>query len=88
MSESQKLLDKLERKDKRRTAKGKQAADTELEWLALNGLDALVEAEVMQNTKSQVRTTGLMVTRSESDQQALGCACFTAVIGISAIPSL
>ena len=32
MSESQKLLDKLERKDKRRTAKGKQGTDTELEW--------------------------------------------------------
>lgn len=54
MTESQKVLSKLERKDKRRAVKGRAGADAELEWLTLNGLDALVEAEVMQRSKAQV----------------------------------
>lgn len=53
-SESQKLLGKLERKDKRRMAKGKAGADAELDWLSINGFDALVEAEIMKDFKSEV----------------------------------
>ena len=59
MTESQKVLSKLERKDKRRAVKGRAGADAELEWLTLNGLDALVEAEVMQRSKAQVRLPSL-----------------------------
>ena len=54
-SESQKLLGKLERKDKRRMAKGKAGADAELDWLSINGFDALVEAEIMRDSKTEVR---------------------------------
>lgn len=55
MTESQKVLSKLERKDKRRAVKGRAGADADLEWLTLNGLDALVETEIMQKTKAQVK---------------------------------
>ena len=49
-SETQKLLGKLERKDRRRRAAGAKSgsADAELDWLSLNGFDALVEAEVLR----------------------------------------
>jgi len=53
-SESQKLLGKLERKDKRRMAKGKAGSDAELDWLSINGFDALVEAEIMKDSKTEV----------------------------------
>ncbi|CAL8464110.1 g3645 [Coccomyxa elongata] len=58
MSESQKLLGKLERKDKRRVAKGKAGADAELDWLSINGLDALVESEIMRDSKTQGLVVG------------------------------
>jgi hypothetical protein len=48
-TDSQKLLDKLERKDKRRGARTK-AVDADLEWLMANGLDAVVEAELLAVT--------------------------------------
>jgi hypothetical protein len=54
MTESQKALSKLERKDKRRAIKGRPGADADLDWLTLNGLGPLVEAEVMQCSKAQV----------------------------------
>ncbi len=57
MSESQKLLGKLERKDKRRVAKGKAGADAELDWLSINGLDALVESEIMRDSKTEVSSS-------------------------------
>ena len=46
-SESQKLLGKLERKDKRRaTAKGARASQgAEIDWLLTHGLEALLKAE-------------------------------------------
>ncbi len=56
-SESQKLLGKLERKDKRRMAKGRAGADAELDWLSINGVqgfNALVEAEIMRDSKTEV----------------------------------
>ena len=49
------MLSKLERKDKRRAVKGKTVADAELDWLTLNGLDPLVEAEIMQKSEAQAR---------------------------------
>ena len=52
-TESQKVLSKLERKDKRRAVKGRAGADAELDWLTLNGLDPLVEAEIMQKSEAQ-----------------------------------
>ncbi|CAK0786311.1 hypothetical protein CVIRNUC_009524 [Coccomyxa viridis] len=52
-TESQKVLSKLERKDKRRAVKGRAGTDAELEWLTLNGLDSLVEAEIMQRSEAQ-----------------------------------
>ena len=57
MTESQKALSKLERKDKRRATKGRPGADADLDWLTLNGLGPLVEAEVMQRSKAQVNVT-------------------------------
>jgi hypothetical protein len=61
-SETQKLLGKLERKDRRRRQAGGGArsgagADAELDWLSLNGFDALVEAEVLRASaaKGQAR---------------------------------
>ena len=45
----------MERKDKRRAVKGRVGLDAELEWLTLNGLDALVEAEIMQKSEAQAR---------------------------------
>lgn len=53
MTESQKVMSKLERKDKRRAVKGRTGADADLEWLTLNGLEPLIEAEVMQRSKEQ-----------------------------------
>ena len=53
MTESQKVMSKLERKDKRRAVKGRAGADADLEWLTLNGLEPLIEAEVMQRSKAQ-----------------------------------
>ncbi len=47
------MLSKLERKDKRRAVKGRAGTDAELEWLTLNGLDSLVEAEIMQRSEAQ-----------------------------------
>ena len=47
------MLSKLERKDKRRAIKGRAGADAELDWLTLNGLDPLVEAEIMQKSEAQ-----------------------------------
>lgn len=41
---SQKLLDKLERKEKRRTAA--RGGDLDLDWLSAHGFDEVVEAEV------------------------------------------
>ncbi len=46
---SQKILDKLERKDKRRA--GARGTDADLDWLATRGFDELVEAEVMRDSK-------------------------------------
>ena len=46
---SQKILDKLERKDKRRA--GARGTDADLDWLATRGFDELVEAEVMRASK-------------------------------------
>ena len=53
MTESQKVMSKLERKDKRRAVKGRAGVDADLEWLTLNGLETLIEAEVMQRSKAQ-----------------------------------
>ena len=53
MTESQKVMSKLERKDKRRAVKGRAGADADLEWLTLNGLEPLIEAEVMQRSKAE-----------------------------------
>ena len=53
-SEKQKLLDKMERKDKRRVAKGRAGADADVDWLMAHGFDALVEAEIMRETEGQV----------------------------------
>ena len=53
-SEKQKLLDKMERKDKRRVAKGRAGADADVDWLMAHGFDALVEAEIMRDTEGQV----------------------------------
>ena len=44
MTSSQKLLEKLERKDKRRTAA--RGGDLDLDWLGAHGFDEVVEAEV------------------------------------------
>ncbi|KAL0039926.1 hypothetical protein WJX77_011783 [Trebouxia sp. C0004] len=55
-SNSQKMLEKLERKDKRRGAKGKAMGDPDLEWLASYGFDVLVEAEVEKATAHQTIT--------------------------------
>ncbi|KAK9846320.1 hypothetical protein WJX81_001437 [Elliptochloris bilobata] len=52
-SEKQKMLDKLERKDKRRGAKGRAGADADLDWLMAHGFDALVEAEILRDTEGQ-----------------------------------
>ena len=46
---SQKILDKLERKDKRRASA--RGTDADLDWLATRGFDELVEAEVMRDSK-------------------------------------
>lgn len=40
-------------------AKGKAGADAELDWLSINGIDALVEAEIMRDTKTEVRSIHL-----------------------------
>lgn len=40
-------------------AKGKPGADAELDWLSINGIDALVEAEIMRDTKTEVRSIHL-----------------------------
>ena len=53
MTESQKVMSKLERKDKRRAVKGRAGADADLEWLTLNGLEPLIEPEVMQRSREQ-----------------------------------
>ena len=53
-SEKQKLLDKMERKDKRRVAKGRAGADADIDWLMAHGFDALVEAEILRDTEGQV----------------------------------
>lgn len=53
-SEKQKLLDKMERKDKRRVAKGRAGADADVDWLMAHGFDALVEAEILRETEGQV----------------------------------
>jgi len=54
-SEKQKLLDKLERKDKRRGGRGRPGADADIDWLGAHGLDALVEAELLRDTQGQAR---------------------------------
>ena len=51
------MLNKLERKDKRRAVKGRAGADAELDWLTLNGLDPLVEAEIMQKSEAKACLT-------------------------------
>ncbi|KAK9814715.1 hypothetical protein WJX72_010327 [[Myrmecia] bisecta] len=51
-SGSQRLLDKLDRKDKRKSAKGKSGLDPDLDWLSVNGIDVLVEAELMRETQA------------------------------------
>ena len=61
-SEKQKLLDKMERKGKRRGAKGRAGADADLDWLMTHGFDTLVEAEIMRDTEGQVPLPG--ITRS------------------------
>ena len=49
---SQKILDKLERKDKRRA--GARGTDADLDWLATRGFDELVEAEIMRDSKCAI----------------------------------
>ena len=49
------MMDKLERKDKRRATRGRGGGDPELDWLSLNGLEPLVEAELLHHTRSQAR---------------------------------
>ena len=44
MTSSQKMLEKMERKDKRRTAA--RGGDPDLDWLGAHGFDEVVEAEV------------------------------------------
>lgn len=64
-SETQKLLGKLERKDRRRRAAGARsgAADAELDWLGLNGFDALVEAEVLRTSAAKGQVGYLRVQK-------------------------
>ncbi|KAL3133984.1 hypothetical protein ABBQ32_008424 [Trebouxia sp. C0010 RCD-2024] len=57
-SNSQKMLEKLERKDKRRGVKGKAMGDPDLDWLASYGFQVLVEAEVEKATAHQTITLG------------------------------
>ncbi|KAK9850259.1 hypothetical protein WJX84_005584 [Apatococcus fuscideae] len=47
-SRSQQMMEKLERKDKRRFAKGKATGEADQDWLAINGLGPLIEAEAMR----------------------------------------
>ncbi|KAK9868384.1 hypothetical protein WJX84_004044 [Apatococcus fuscideae] len=47
-SRSQQMMEKLERKDKRRFAKGKATGEADQDWLAVNGLSQLLEAEAMR----------------------------------------
>ena len=47
-TDSHKLLEKLKRKGERKGSKVRD--DTDLDWLLVNGFDALVEAEVMRET--------------------------------------
>lgn len=50
MTSSQKVLDKLARKDRRRAERA--GADADLEWLLVNGFEALLEAALEAESAS------------------------------------